>query len=269
MRFSKRRWLAAAGACVLQLSASGALGKGSGKQPLPEVTDECLKDFDCPSDQICEAGQCMISNGPGTPSVRPQASFAKPNEDAPKGAVLVSFTPSDTSQRWTVEAGHNERVCDLPCALWVAPMSGLKLRMQADRPELVQVLPVPDSLGFSAGDKVRAVAIPAHKGISPLVFAGIPLAIGGAALLGVGLGFATKNCFNDPSASGCDSANPGKHSSTGAILAGLGGAFALTGLLLVLMPGGNQAAKLDVTRSAKLAADPKIALTADGFAVTF
>jgi hypothetical protein len=233
--------------------------------------DECLKDTECPSDQICENGLCMISNGPGTPSVRPPASYGKSSAEAPKGAVLVNFAPSDTANHWTVEESRNERVCDLPCSLWVGPSSGLKLRLQADRPEQVQVVQVPDSFAFSAGEKVRAVAMPARKGNIALLIAAIPFAIGGAVMLGVGVGFATKNCTTNPSAAGCDSANPGKHSSSGAILAGLGGAFVLTGILLALMPGGNQPAKLDITRdtTAKRHTKPAVGLTGDGFALTF
>lgn len=251
----------------------------------PALADNCLKDADCPGEQICEEGACVISQGAGQPAVKPPAKFAKASEPAPRGAVLMDFDPDSKSEHWTVETSGNERVCEMPCKLWVGPNSKLKLRLGADKVEDVQTLDVPDSIGYGEGEKVRATPLRARGAKGNLTLVGGSLLGAGIAVFVVGMVFYVKDCSTgiqlngqpdytktetgDTRSTFCSQSNT-NHPILGTIYVGLGAGVAVLGSgLLALGIWSRPEAKLDLSRMAWSGKGLTVGLTADGIGGTF
>lgn len=271
--------------------------------------EECLKDAECPGEQICEGHRCLISHGPDDPGVAPPKEvakpdeapkrYAKPDEPPPKGAVMVTFDPAAKGQHWALETAADDPICELPCKRRVAPDSGLKLRLRAKTAEEQQLLAVPDAFGFAAGEKLRAVATPARDLSWPWVGTGIGIAAVGVVVLGVGLSLALVDCKTATPASGavsggmvsgatggaatsvpagCDPhnldpqyvTNPGNHTATGLVLSSAGAASIVLGACAALIAGVTWSPVLRVrSESAKAGAPPALAISPDGVAGAF
>ncbi len=270
-----RQWSAGALAAALASAFAGTAR-----------AEECVKDADCPGDQICEGGSCAVSQGPdqpAKPAEPPAPKYAKAGEPAPKGAVMARFESSSKDEDWRVMAG-GERVCSLPCKLWVPPKSGLKLWLSGAKAEDLKVVEVPDELGYGEGEKVR---------IEPLSPRGNEFA-GGMIGLGGSLGFlipfvlgvirvASKE--EDPADkhycpdAGVSQGEPGYDNAdalcrmpkkTGVILTAVGGGgLAVSiGLGVFLSVWSRDVPKIDITRD-RAGGDARIWLTADGIAGAF
>ncbi len=287
--------------------ASAALTLSSLSRAKDPAETECLKDADCPGEGICEDGSCVTSQGPTKPAPPKDVAkaddapktYAKPEEAAPKGGVLVTFDPDGKDQHWALETASAEPVCQLPCKRWVGPTSGLRLRLQAETAEEQQLLALPDDFGFAAGDKLRAVAVPARKVSWPWVGSGIGIAALGVVLVGVGLPLALVDCKSGSGTAttgavsggmttgasqadtsvpaGCDphnldpqyKTNPGLHTSTGFVLATSGAGSIVLGACLALIAGVTWSPRLTVRRESAKAGGPTLAITPDGLGGSF
>ncbi len=104
--------------------------------------------------------------------------------------MLVDFQPKSEDQRWRVETRDKQRVCELPCRLWVGSASGLELLLPgADAAHDLRVS-LPDDLGYSPGERLHAVANPRKLRSVGMVVAGSILLAAGAAGVGVCAKFA-------------------------------------------------------------------------------
>lgn len=169
---------------------------------------------------------------PAAPAGPDTRKLALPSESAPPGAVLVSFEPEHSNDHWMLLAAGNVPICELPCKRWVGPSSGLFVQRDADRPEDIQKLPVPESLGYSPGRSVRAVAVAKQGDAASSLGMGLGLALPGL-ILGVGgfMAWAT------------DRSAP----VWGLYMSAVGGALVLASVVTFIFAGMAHEASLDLT----------------------
>jgi len=97
-----------------------------------------------------------------------------PNAEPPENkSVRVHFELPDKGGRWMLLGKDGTLLCELPCVRRVADRSGMKVQLDADRKEDIQVVKVPKELGYSPGRSVKAVPQSGrNSGIAAVAFYG-------------------------------------------------------------------------------------------------
>lgn len=144
--------------------------------------DDDDDDDDQPEDDDDDDDDEVAEKPKPRPRPAPQPRKHDPNAEPPADKSLtIMFEPPSEDGRWMLLGRGGELLCELPCTRRVGNNSGFKLQNDADRKEDIQVVKVPDQLGYSYGRTVKGVPQPAvaNNFASILFYGGITVAVVG------------------------------------------------------------------------------------------
>jgi hypothetical protein len=149
---------------------------------------KCAQTGDTPQPECRSPIQVFLQKIPHREAAAGPSRQGMEEDKPPPNAVRVNFQPDAAEHHWSLLTREGKLVCDLPCSRWVAPNSGYKVQLDADRKDDIKLVSVPDDLGYSAGRTVDAVPRPANNrqtpGLVTTIVGGV-LAVGGATFTAV------------------------------------------------------------------------------------
>jgi hypothetical protein len=160
-----------------------------------EPNDDCrspIQVFLVPIDEAERAEP--VANGDDdddSPEPAEPAPRAEPDanpEPPPDKSVELEFALPEDGGKWMLLGQGGELLCELPCTRRVADKSGYKLQLDAASKDDIQVVAVPEELGYSPGRHVKGVPQPAYNNsiASVMFYGGILGAVGGLVMVGKG-----------------------------------------------------------------------------------
>jgi hypothetical protein len=147
--------------------ATGGAGVGNvgaaGSHAEEEVTlteagdpKACAETGDQLSQKCRSPIQIFLQPLPGRTPPQGPTRQAMEEDKPPPDSVRVNFKVPNDGEHWSLLTSDGKLVCDLPCSRWVAPKSGFKVQLDADKQEDIKSIAVPADLGYSPGRTVEA-----------------------------------------------------------------------------------------------------------------